>query len=176
MGNSEDNTAADPLQGVAASDPRVNLCTSNDDCSDENQYCSVENGVCLRIGDCDSNADCFDDNNQPYAVALCIGTLECQQGICSMNCGAHHDNNSDDDSDKKDSHASHDHASHDHDSSDDSNNNTAAAIPIAIEPETETVSFEAAVEEDNNSSGATSVASASTFTIVFAASSLLLIA
>jgi len=73
----------DPEFGV---DP-IKECNSTDECrvvGDEKQYCA-SNGVCLRSGMCAGVYDCANMDNI-FPVVLCVGTMECQEGRCSMNC------------------------------------------------------------------------------------------
>ena len=65
--------------------PTVTMCARSDDCSDM-EYCG-SGGNCLEIGNCNLNGDCLNPENSPFPIALCLGSLECQEGACTMNCG-----------------------------------------------------------------------------------------
>jgi hypothetical protein len=55
---------------------------------DIDQYCSATSSTCIAIGSCadDNVADCNNLNNGPYPALMCIGTMECKEGMCLMNC------------------------------------------------------------------------------------------
>lgn len=59
-------------------------CEDTDECPD-NQYCAGD-GHCRDDGTCVKYADCSADGNS-YAVPLCIGWGECEDGQCTWNCG-----------------------------------------------------------------------------------------
>ena len=66
-------------------------CSTTADCNEGNSigtYCADIVEKCLPIGFCSKVFDCNNLDNQPYALAMCMGTLEYQQGRCVMNCGS----------------------------------------------------------------------------------------
>jgi len=75
---------------VSMSNPAVNVnanCTNTTDCDvgdEEEEYCASD-GVCLENGMCNVVEDCHNMENL-YAVTLCMGTIECLEGRCFMNC------------------------------------------------------------------------------------------
>lgn len=60
------------------------LCVSHDECQD-NQFCASD-GICERIGGCANPDDCWLDENQGYPIATCMGSMECADRQCAMNC------------------------------------------------------------------------------------------
>jgi len=67
------------------SSPTVTMCAKSDDCS-STEYCG-SGGNCLEIGNCNLKGDCVNPENGPFAIALCMGSLECEEGACTMICG-----------------------------------------------------------------------------------------
>lgn len=64
----------------------VIACNTTEECN-EGFYCVEMSQKCLPIGGCSNLLDCSNPANQPYGVNLCIGSLECQDNKCIMNCG-----------------------------------------------------------------------------------------
>jgi hypothetical protein len=64
-------------------------CSSSSDCPGGIgiDYCT-SNGICVSVGSCVSDTDCTNNiDNSPFAIAMCIGTLECSiDGTCSQIC------------------------------------------------------------------------------------------
>lgn len=58
-------------------------CFTTADCGME-EYCSND-GVCLKNGSCNLEEDCSTSDNL-YAVAMCIGTVSCDMGVCAKTC------------------------------------------------------------------------------------------
>jgi hypothetical protein len=58
-------------------------------CDEDVSYCSNTSKTCIAIGSCADNnvIDCQNINNAPYPALLCMGTMECKDGMCLMNCG-----------------------------------------------------------------------------------------
>jgi len=59
-------------------------CMTTADCPDEDEYCSsdgrcLENGMCILADDCNNMDNIF-------AMDTCLGSKECQEGECAMNC------------------------------------------------------------------------------------------
>jgi len=50
------------------------------------EYCG-SGGTCLAMGSCGAVEDCSQEGND-FFVAFCMGRLECQEGMCGMNCSA----------------------------------------------------------------------------------------
>ena len=85
LGGSVDDV--DPEFGVNLKLNLISKRNSTDDCagiSDEEQYCA-SNDVCLRAGKCFGVYDCANMDNI-FPVVLCVGTIECQEGMCAMSC------------------------------------------------------------------------------------------
>jgi len=65
-------------------------CSTTEECNEGNStgtYCaSTMIKKCLPIGSCSEVSDCNNRDNQPYFVAMCVGTLICNKGRCGMNC------------------------------------------------------------------------------------------
>lgn len=61
-------------------------CTTSNDCESEDSYCA-SSGTCLSVGACAEVSDCSDPTNQPFALVMCVGTMECREGMCGMKCG-----------------------------------------------------------------------------------------
>ena len=79
--------AATSLLLLAASSANAQtVCTSIADCVQGSEYCAA--GVCTTIGECATRDDCFNPNNGPYAIAACVGFIDCTNDQCSMTCGA----------------------------------------------------------------------------------------
>jgi hypothetical protein len=72
----------DPLEDV------VTTCSSSQDCAGIGiEYCTLSDGICLPVGSCTFNTDCTNNiDNNPFPIAMCIGTLECREGTCSQIC------------------------------------------------------------------------------------------
>jgi hypothetical protein len=60
-------------------------CGKSGDCAKNEEYCA--GGICTPIGNCTQRLDCFNPDNDPYAVVMCEGLMECTDNQCGMICG-----------------------------------------------------------------------------------------
>ena len=54
-------------------------------CNPKTHYCS-EDGACIFKGLCTRDEDCFNTFNDPFKVAMCVGSITCIEGTCEMEC------------------------------------------------------------------------------------------
>jgi hypothetical protein len=76
--------ARNALNNDEASEPVVDSCGSDADCSKKENYCAVD-GTCLPMGDCIVIADCQSPSNI-YVLDACVGEMICAQQSCGIVC------------------------------------------------------------------------------------------
>lgn len=58
-------------------------CAASTECGAE-EYCA--SGICRSMGTCGQTLDCFNPSNF-YWKTECVGTTECMDGVCGVECG-----------------------------------------------------------------------------------------
>jgi hypothetical protein len=72
------------LAATAAS-AQKSSCQTSEDCSGDGFYCAQ--GTCRKVSKCSTRDDCLNPANSPYALAFCVGYVDCLEEQCQMVCG-----------------------------------------------------------------------------------------